>query len=232
MEESSLRLVLLGLGIVILVGIYLYDLWQKKKRLKLAEHHQAAEEKIEPIISSEPVQPISLEGEPVIKQAPVQEEPPIVSTKAEVIDSVEEIPVAQQAMVVQLAVVSKPGMSMQGDALMAAFTALNLEYGDMKVFHRYQGSGDARQQCFLVTNMLEPGTFPVDNMVSFESTGLMLFFQASDSIDAIAVFDEMLAAAESLAEYFDAKLIDAQMSELSEQKILEIRSQLKSLSGL
>jgi len=232
MEENSLRLVLLGLGIVILMAIYFYDLWQKKRGLELAERKQEADEKIEPIISSKVELPPIIENEPVIEQVPVPDELTTVEVNDEKVNSAEEIPVAQQAMVVQLAVVAKPGLVMKGSLLKDAFTKLNLEYGDMDVFHRYQESGDEKRQCFLVTNMLEPGTFPAGSMVDFESTGLMLFFQSSDAIDSIKAFDDMLATAKELAEQFDATLMDAEMNELAEQKIIDIRSQLKGLSGL
>ena len=232
MEENSLRWVLLGFGIVILMGIYAYDLWKKKRNLEQVERKREAEEKIEPVIASKGVLPPIVENEPVIEQtsSPDKESMPPINNEKE--RGVEEIPVAQEAMVVQLAVVAKVGAAMKGDLLKDAFTKLNLEYGDMNVFHRYQGTGDEKQQCFLVTNMLEPGTFPEGSMANFESTGLMLFFQSSDAIDSVKVFDDMLAAAKELVELFDATLIDAQMNDLTEKRTTEIRSQLKGLSGL
>jgi len=283
MEESSLRLVLLGLGGFILVGIYFYDVWQKKYRLKLAERDDAGlEEKIEPVFSMEAAAEASFENEPVI--APVEKVTmpveadvmPVeaateaisgsVGIEAESVESaieevsgsvevgaesvevpteemveavefeaepVEEVPVAQQALVVQLLVVAKPGSVMVGSELLAAFADLELEFGDMGVFHRYQGlEGADKAECFHVANMLEPGTFPVDSMTEFSSTGLVLFFQSSDVVGSEQVFEDMLSAARALAELFDASLIDAEMNELIDEKIAEIRSRLQGLSGL
>ncbi|OUR68150.1 hypothetical protein A9Q80_02965 [Cycloclasticus sp. 46_83_sub15_T18] len=255
MEENSLRLVLLGLGVFILVGIYFYDVWQKKYRLKLAERDEGqSEEKIEPVFAMEVAAQASFENEPVI--APVEKvtEPvevdvkPVEVATEEVSDSVEvateeiveveaepveEVPVAQQALVVQLLVVAKSGSVMAGSELLAAFSELELEFGDMGVFHRYQSlDGADKAECFHVANMLEPGTFPVDSMAEFSSTGLVLFFQSSDVVGSEQVFEDMLTAARALAELFDASLIDAEMNELIDEKIAEIRSRLQGLSGL
>ena len=276
MEENSLRLVLLGLGGFILVGIYFYDVWQKKYRLKLTERDDVgSEEKIEPVFSMEAAAEASFENEPVI--APVEkvtmpvevvieemsgavdiEAEPVESATEEVSGSVEigtesvevsaeeiveaveveaepveEVPVAQQALVVQLLVVAKPGSVMAGSELLAAFANLELEFGDMGVFHRYQSlDGADKTECFHVANMLEPGTFPVDSMAEFSSTGLVLFFQSSDVVGSEQVFEDMLSAARALAKLFDASLIDAEMNELIDEKIAEIRSRLQGLSGL
>jgi len=237
MEENSLRLVLLGVGVVILVGIYLYDGWQKKRRLTLAERKSAdREEKVEPFIASEEVLQPSIENEPVIQEPSLQEVDTIESVKVapdpDPVAVIEDIPVAQQAMVVQLAVIAKPELTMAGEELKGMFTQLGLEYGDMDVFHGYHGQGDERIQSFHVTNILEPGTFPNDSMAGFESTGLMLFFQTSDAVDSIAVFNDMLTTAKALAERFNARLVDAEMNELVDEKIETIRSQLNGLSSL
>ncbi|MEW5008675.1 MAG: cell division protein ZipA C-terminal FtsZ-binding domain-containing protein [Cycloclasticus sp.] len=244
MEENSLRLVLLGLGVFILVGIYFYDVWQKKYRLKLAERDEGqSEEKIEPVFAMEVAAQASFENEPVI--APVEKvtEPveidvkPVEVATEEIVEveaePVEEVPVAQQALVVQLLVVAKSGSVMAGSELLAAFSELELEFGDMGVFHRYQSlDGADKAECFHVANMLEPGTFPVDSMAEFSSTGLVLFFQSSDVVGSEQVFEDMLTAARALAELFDASLIDAEMNELIDEKIAEIRSRLQGLSGL
>lgn len=233
MEENSLRLVLLGVGVVILVGIYLYDGWQKKRRLALAENKSARqEEKVEPFISDEETIQPHIGNEPVIQAPPLPEVDTSESVKIDSVAVVEGIPVAQQAMVVQLAVIAKSGCPMAGEELKVMFTQLDLEYGDMDVFHGYQGQGDGRTQSFHVTNILEPGTFPSDNMANFESTGLMLFFQTSDALDSIEVFDDMLMTAKELAERFNARLVDAEMSELVEDEIEAIRSKLKGLNSL
>ena len=276
MEENSLRLVLLGLGVFILVGIYFYDVWQKKYRLKLTERDDVgSEEKIEPVFSMEAAAEASFENEPVI--APVEkvtmpvevvieemsgavdiEAEPVESATEEVsgaveigtesvevsaeeiveaveveAEPVEEVPVAQQALVVQLLVVAKSGSVMAGSELLAAFSELELEFGGMGVFHRYQSlEGADKAECFHVANMLEPGTFPVDSMAEFSSTGLVLFFQSSDVVGPEQVFEDMLTAARALAELFDASLIDAEMNELIDEKIAEIRSRLQGMSGL
>lgn len=235
MEENSLRWVLLGLGVLTLVGIYLYDIWKTKALLK--NNDQAEEglpDKIDPVISHEVMPPKVCADDPVIEPVEVPSDEPTVADLDPVPTKplLEEVPVARQALVVQLAVVAKPGDVMCGGALLEAFKQLNLEFGNMGVFHRLKQVDAADMQVFHVANVLEPGTFPVSNMDDFESTGIVLFFQSSDLVDSNLVLDDMLATAKELCQLLGANLLDADMNELGDSKITEIRAQLSGLSGL
>jgi len=233
MEENSLRLMLLGLGALTLVGIYFYDVWKTKSLLK--NNEQAGDgqpDKIEPIISHEAIPSTACVDEPVIEPVKVPTHEPTIEDSAHHEPLAEEVPVARQAQVVQLAVVAQRGDVMSGGDLLEAFNELNLEFGDMGVFHRLKHVNDADMQIFHVANVLEPGTFPVSNMDDFESTGIVLFFQSSDLIDSNLVLDDMLATARELCRLLGANLLDAEMNELGDSKITEIRTQLSGLSSL
>ena len=54
MEENSLRLILLLVGIVILMGIYFYDVLQKKKNDEVEELNMPdRDERVEPVMNGE-----------------------------------------------------------------------------------------------------------------------------------------------------------------------------------
>ena len=235
MEESSLRWVLLVVGIVILAAIYLFDVLQKRSRRDEADSDRFfTEEKIEPSL----IQTIddTATEEALAKEIPAgvfdndREGMESVTAKASLDSQAEDlaVPVAEQASVIQLAVLAKQGEAMSGVDLVTAFTEVELEFGDMGIFHCYKRLDGVENQLFHVANLLEPGTFPVGSMSDFQSTGIILFFQVSDLIDPHEAFDSMLNTARELSQRFSARLVDETMEELSLDKIADIQTRLGS----
>lgn len=231
MEENSLRLILLLVGIVVLMGIYFYDVLQKKKVIHEEEFEDSPiNRRVDPVMG----------GEPAFSAVFEEQQSPTPEKEIETVDSnepdfspavkKEEVPVAEQAPVIQLAVLPKEGDALAGTELLDAFTKLNLEFGDMGIFHCYKRQNGVEMQQFHVANILEPGTFPVGSMADFESTGIVLFFQASDIANPEEAFDNMLDVARKLSQSLDASLVDAEMNELMPDKIMGLQSQLASLS--
>lgn len=233
MEENSLRLVLLIMGVVILIGIYLYDVFKKKRNKKTdsVEMRSGHSERVEPVFLTEP----SLVEDGVLpsisspKLEPRMESEETLETMAQ---SQEDVPVASESPVIQLMVLPKAGGVLSGTGLLNAFTQLNLEFGDMGIFHCYERQSGVEVQLFHVANILEPGTFPVGSMTDFESTGVVLFFQVTDSIDSEETFERMLNVAQQLSQVLDAVLTDSARNELTIDKISDIQKTLSGLSNL
>ncbi|MBV1875705.1 MAG: cell division protein ZipA C-terminal FtsZ-binding domain-containing protein [Cycloclasticus sp.] len=230
MEENSLRLILLLVGVVILMGIYFYDVLQKKKVIKAEEFDDSSfSERVDPVMENEPSFSAVFEDQHASNfEKNIEPVEPDFSPTV----MVEDVPVAEQALVIQLVVLPKEGGSLPGTALLDAFTTLNLEYGDMGIFHCYERHDGVEIQQFHVANILEPGTFPVGSMAEFESTGIILFFQTSDVANPGEAFENMLNVARELSQRLDASLVDAEMNELMPDKIMSIESQLANLSRL
>lgn len=234
MEENSLRLILLVAGIVILIGIYVYDLVQKKKLEKEDPYDdEVRQQKIEPVISNDTgISRASMAAqadeeyfetaEPIVESVTLDESP--------IAD--ETVPTAEQAQVIQLAILPTEGCLLSGPALLDAFTKLDLEFGEMGIFHYYERQEGDETQCFHVANILEPGTFPVGSMSDFESTGIILFFQVNASTHPESAFDSMLNTARELSQMLNASLVDNEMKELTLNKIEAIQSQLMKLSNI
>lgn len=233
MEENSLRLILLLVGVVILMGIYFYDVMQKKKVIKEERFDDSSfSGRVDPVMENEPSFSAVFEDQQTSRFEkniePVELNEPDFSPTV----MVEDVPVAEQALVIQLVVLPKEGGSLLGTALLDAFTTLNLEFGDMGIFHCYERHDGVEIQQFHVANILEPGTFPVGSMAEFESTGIILFFQTSDVANPGEAFENMLNVARELSQRLDASLVDAEMNELMPDKIMSIESQLANLSRL
>jgi len=234
MEENSLRLILLVVGAVVVLVIYFYDKW-KKSEMQAEEEFGAgaASERADPLMDSNASFSAVFDDNKIVESA--VEKIAVEDVAAEVESKLEEkLPeeptaLAEPGPVIQLVIQPFQSVAMQGDVLLKAFTELGLEFGEMDIFHYYERQGDVDVQQFHVANLLEPGVFPVGNMADFESTGLVLFFQESDSFKATASFDSMLAVAQQLSQMLGANLMGADMKELTLDKINALRLQLSEL---
>jgi len=230
MEESALRLLLVIVGICVLFGIYFYDKIQKRPKQNDDFFDEAA--KVQPVISDDEPAVTIIDETPAIVEAENQGIDQFEAVNANDVNpealrsSAEPVPVVKEAMVVQL--VAVPNDSIQGVDLLNIFTELNLEFGDMGIFHRYQREQGVEAQLFHVANLMEPGTFPVGNMNDFKTKGLVFFFQANQPIEAQASFDEMLESARTICQHFNCELMNAEMQPLTFEEIDVIRNQLSN----
>ena len=230
MEENSLRLILLIVGVFILLGIYYYDVLQKKKAIQEDDFEHSLNRRVDPVVETDSDFSGVYEEQQIQTVAEDTTQKELKESDFTLALDNDDVPVAEQIPVVQLAVLPIQGQVLAGKDLLEAFTQLNLEFGDMGIFHRYERYNGVETQQFHVANILEPGTFPVGSMNDFESTGIVLFFQASDMVNAEEAFENMLDVARQLSQSLKAKLVDAEMKELVPEKIVEIQSRLATLA--
>ena len=230
MEESSLRLILLIVGVFILLGIYYYDVLQKKKAIQEDDFEHSLNRRVDPVVETDSDFSAVYEEQQIQTFVEDTRQKELKESDFTPTLSDDDVPVAEQIPVVQLAVLPIQGQLLGGKDLLDAFTQLNLEFGDMGIFHRYERYNGVETQQFHVANILEPGTFPVGSMNDFESTGIVLFFQASDMANPGEAFENMLDVARQLSQCLKANLVDAEMKELVPEKIVEIQSRLAPFS--
>lgn len=128
---------------------------------------------------------------------------------------------------IQVSVVARPGDSFTGEELRDALLDLGLVHGEMDIFHRYDRN--FREPLFSVASLVQPGTFPIDDMESFTCPGVVLFFQPSKVADPLAVFDDLFETSHDLAEKLDGEEWDESRRTLTEEKIRESRDRLQDV---
>jgi cell division protein ZipA len=121
----------------------------------------------------------------------------------------------------------------EGTDILRAAGALELEPGAMDIFHRY----DAKRPdmvLFSMASMVEPGSFPFEQMEAFRTPGLTLFSQLPGVRDGVQIYSEMLFTAQRLVAILGGVLQDETHSVLTKQtiehtrdEILEYRRQLQ-----
>lgn len=162
--------------------------------------------------------------EPVEQELPVEE--PVVK---------EPKPAAQTDVaiddVVSVYVLAQQDENIKGEKVLSASYALHLDYGDMKIFHRYNQTHDRKIQ-FSMANIQQPGFFEIDHMNEMETKGVSFFMQANLVENPSDVLDEMLICAHSLSTMLDAVLCDAQRKVLDEESATALREKVKYLENI
>ena len=115
-----------------------------------------------------------------------------------------------------------------GDVLLQALISVGCRFGEMSIFHRHEKTSGQGKILFSVASMIKPGTFDIDNMQSFSTPGITLFFSApNDNFNPLIVYDVMLKTAYKLAKLLDAEILDDERHLLSNDKVEDIKAILE-----
>ena len=145
-------------------------------------------------IDDEPMPTISI-NEPVVKKAAIEIEPEVIV----------------------VSVVMNADNSMSGAALLPTLLTLGLRFGDMDIFHRHQDNAGNGKVTFSLANMMNPGTFNLDEIESFSTQGISLFMTLPNAGDPFEVFEQMMSAAKQLSSEFGGQLLDDKRSVMTKQ---------------
>ncbi len=196
---DRLRWVLLGIGAVILLGIYLWGRYRFRRRRVQREPHLGSTE-FDPLLvdgGSEPaLQLDDLPPEVLADEAPklVREEPVLEPAPEEAAPVVREPPAPRERLFV-LYLVAPRGQPYEGAAVIAALRAAGLEFGDMRIFHRLAGG----RAVFSAANLVEPGTLVPDELARQRTPGLTFFMRLPGPVPPLAAFDDFADTARRIA---------------------------------
>ncbi len=237
MDKTTLRIILAALGVLLLLGIYLWDRLKKRRQsldkllntleAESPEGESEADEidtiSINPIEETAPVDVDVLEAEESTLE-PGQPEPEASKPDRKAGGTEQaEAKRAKLPEVIQVSIVAPPQQPFSGNKLLKVFEELGLEYGDMDIFHAYQGD----EIRFSVASLVKPGTFPIDAMDDFQTRGLTLFFQPPLVSRPAEAFEHMIATCHALAQRLGGKELDDRRQPLTAVKISLWRRQLK-----
>ncbi len=122
-----------------------------------------------------------------------------------------------QPEVLALSVVMPQSQIMHGASLLPLLLTLGLKYGEMNIFHRHQDNAGTGPVTFSLANMMNPGSFDLDNMETFATQGVTLFMMLPNAGNAFDVYQQMLSAAKQLSEEFDAQILDDKRNVMTKQ---------------
>ncbi|WP_448567522.1 cell division protein ZipA [Thalassotalea ganghwensis] len=132
-------------------------------------------------------------------------------------DPVLEKPPEIEPEVIVVSVVMTENNLISGAALLPTLLTLGLRFGDMDIFHRHQDNAGNGKVTFSLANMMNPGTFNLDDMESFTTQGVSLFMTLPNAGDPFEVFEQMMSAAKQLCAEFNGQLLDDKRSVMTKQ---------------
>ena len=140
---------------------------------------------------------------------------------------------AEDDVIAVYVLASKEEPVIKGDKILSASYALDLQHGDMKIFHRIEEvsvGGVVKDEIqFSMANLHEPGWFEIEDMNQLETSGLSFFMQVNLVKNPAAVLDEMLICAHKMSAMLGAKLCSAQRQLLDEAYTIHLRNKVKRL---
>jgi cell division protein ZipA len=114
-----------------------------------------------------------------------------------------------------------------GDDIQSVAYEVGLEPGEMDIFHYFGDDPEKQRSVYSMASMVEPGTFPFEDMDSFSTPGITIFSQLPGPKDGLTIFADMLYAAEQLANLLDGELRDATHSAITKQTIGHMREDIQ-----
>lgn len=123
-------------------------------------------------------------------------------------------------------VVAKPDAEFLGVELLPALLASGLRFGEMSIFHRHFDADASSPVIFSVANMLNPGTFDLNQINDFATRGVCFFMTLPNAATSMQAFNIMLDAAQSLRIALDGDLKDDNRSVMTAQTIEHYRQRV------
>lgn len=226
---SELRWIIGLIGIGVIAALYL---WGRSRAS--ARHAKQSASRVEPSIDkrstrdagdSIPSMPAPDRGwmqfpEPEIRREPRRAAPPVEPGPAEA-GSRSETPVRPRKILV-LHVRAASGEDFAGPELVAALKGEGLRFGQYDAFHYLNERG---QSVFTVTNMMEPGSFPADEMENFSTVGITAFMvlPGPGQVDDLS---RMVACCRRLASRLGGEVLDESRSTLTNQGATHMKEEL------
>lgn len=206
MEESTIRIILLIIGLFV-IGWILYDGLKKSKQIPEVDISPSLDEAQE-----KPSDEATIEVPTEASEEPVQSEKPIFSPK-------------KSSKIISIGISAPAGKSFSGYDLLQTLSSNNMHYGEMQIFHRYKDEAH-EHAVFSLVSASEPGDFNLNEIGAFSCSGLILFMKTDDTDDPLAVFNDMLKTTEQLADDLGGIVEIKQGEPITEDAIQEIRQQL------
>ena len=212
----ELRWVLLGLGVLVILGVYLWgkDVFQLARVVErlptLFKRRISAAAQLD-------TDSDSIAGDDT-------------EHATESAAEIDQRRVTERIITIRL--VPKSGELDVGAAVLALREA-GLQHGQYGIFHKLDGKQPA-EPSFSVANLTEPGSFDLTNLTGINIPGMSFFMVLPGVDDPVARFDLMVQIARALAHELEAELHDEKGSSWSIQReryvreeIIEYRHQLE-----
>ncbi len=208
----DLRWVLLGLGALVLVGVYLWSrgIVSRDMLPGLPAAQQAHRAQYRRATACRCAAACA-------RTSPAPEPQSLVETASE-----EEKARPAPDRIVTLRLIPR-GAELATERAVVALRNAGLEHGRYSIFHRQLGTN---REGFSVASLTEPGSFDLDHLGESTIAGLSFFVVLPGKGDPVARFDAMVETARALSVELTADLFDERGSSWSSQRERYLREEL------
>ncbi|MDH3789500.1 MAG: cell division protein ZipA [Xanthomonadales bacterium] len=232
METSTLRWILIVVGILIVASIFLFGNPNKKRKPKASRKPRVENaERREPTLDSNAVEDaarkLELEGEAGDPDLLGQGELDIGDEPVREAAAPKPRKPAGPApdKIITLFLLAADNHVITGAELLQATVQTGMEYGDMKIFHRIPEGSE--KPVFSMANAAKPGYFERDEWNTFETNGVVLFLTLPAPLNALDAWDAMLATGRRMAEVLHADLLDEERKPFTRQREAQLREEMR-----
>ena len=202
----ELRWILLGMGALLIGGVYL---WNRKPFSISFKSRFGPGERAEPSIST-----IEAEDSQDAESSPKEVEPTSRPTQRQRADRV-----------VTLRLIPHGQAELSCEHAVRALRNAGLVHGEYGIFH-YLPKNPTDEPSFSVANLTEPGSFNVTESNDSTIPGMSFFIVLPGPADPIASFDAMIKTARRISQELNAELFDEHGSSWSIQRERYIREEI------
>lgn len=242
---DQLRWILLGLGALIIIGVYVHGSWQTIREKGWPQWRRKSAE------DSDRIEPDALYGDDGIvgevrvtrlddtefEPAPEPEPEPEPDWELDLgLDDepqpdLEPAPAAApvfegEEKVIVLTVMAPKGVQYAGDALAEVAEDCGLRLTEQGVFRRGVDTDAGTVAAYTIANILEPGTFEQSRLAEQMTPGVVMIMQLPGPFDGPSTFEQMLATARTIVERLGGQLLDGRRCDLNAQSIEHMREEL------
>lgn len=135
-------------------------------------------------------------------------------------------PSEQEVVVVNVMARGEP---FKGSDLLHILLACDCRFGEMNIFHRYEGTSGCGAVQFSIVNSVEPGVFQLEDIDNFSTPGICFFVSVPGPEDPLHAFDCMVETAQCLVKNLDGELLDDSRSVMTSQTLEHSRQRIRDI---
>ena len=125
---------------------------------------------------------------------------------------------ATHDLVISLILRALPEQVYQGKDFMPLLLSQGMRHGDMGIFHRHTGNaGKVGKVIYSVANAINPGTFDINNIETFETPAFAFFMTLPGPAEPLFAFEGMVKTMRLLQQELGGQILDETRSVYTEQ---------------
>ena len=225
METSTLRWILIIVGIVIVGSIFLFGNPDRKRKPKASRKiKEEMPQRREPTLDG-----AEWEAEDLADEAESADQGELDISTTEPPPRPAPIPRKPAGpppdKIMTLFLLARDNHMINGAELLQAAVNTGMEYGEMNIFHRVPEGSE--RSVFSLANAAKPGYFERDEWNTFETSGVAVFMALPGPLNALDAWDSMLATARRMSEILNADLLDDEHSPFTRQREAQVREEMR-----